>query len=141
MAITTAFEVVEAYAETYRATVSMQKKVDGFLDKILEHKSFYKELNDDWRRVNDLTEKFISTSQNKDHLTVLLLAIDGLLNTATPIIVKLHEGYCKQKLESIMEDCFNNLEYAKELREDIKVKISDSVDIIDFENKLKAYGF
>jgi hypothetical protein len=139
MATTT--KVVTAIAETYRVTISFEEKVNLFLDGLLAAQNYYAKFIGEWKNVNELVDQYITECHSKDELTILLLAIDGLVNTADSLIIKLKGSPFEKILPSTVKDIEENLDHIKEIQSDIRIIISDLPELLSVESKLAGLGF
>ncbi len=133
--------VVEAIVETYRVTTSFEERINIFLDQLLTIQAEYKKVNDEWRKVNEVIDDFISECRSRSELTILLLSIDGLVNAGEKFHQKMNNKVVKRVLPSVLTDIENNLGHIKEIRGDIKLKISDLPELLAAEGKLIKLGF
>lgn len=139
MSTTTA--VFDAIVETYRVTISFEDKVNRLLDRLLALREPYRNLNAEWRNVNELIEKYVSECPSAGDLTVLSLNIDGLIKSGESLRNSIQDNLVKV-LPSILTDIDNNLDHIREIQVDIRIKLSDLPELLSVEEKLiKDLGF
>jgi hypothetical protein len=140
MSMATTATVVNAFAETYRVTISFEERINQFLDHLLEVQREYKFLLKNWNEVNTLTHQYVSNCYDKNQLTVILLSLEGLISTAERIFEKNSKTW-KRILPSIDNEFCDKLEHIKEIQSDIRIKISENPDLLESEEKLLSLGF
>lgn len=140
MTATTTEKVQNAIVVTYRATISLEEKVNKFLDTLNEIRGEYQHLNSEWSKVNEMTSKFVSECHSKDDLTNLYISISGMINLLERSMEKIL-SYLRRMLPSIANDLEENFENMKEIHSDLALKISDDPELLSAEQNLINLGF
>lgn len=142
--VTETGKVNDAIAETYLAAdsfkqkVSDEERVNKVLDRILDLQKDYEKLNTEWISLNELVEDYISSCRHPyKELVTVLVSLEGLI-AKTDGMHKLLEGH---RLASILLEFEETLAHTKELRSDIKIKISELPSLKSAEETLTSLGF